>query len=203
MMGSLWVVAILCTLALVFSSGCSSKLEPEEYIEYINREGDKFCKTVERNGFITTVCHRPNEYYAAQEMRIDSTLTVQETLNKYQNTVIFTCEVIAKDNSNSGRLLLQGNGFADYGKNVNKNTFGKKDDIFLVNGNDTVQIAEYQYERNWGTGNGDVFVMSFPIKELRPDLKKYHLIIRNLIPEIGTIDIHIADVMRRVKGLKD
>jgi hypothetical protein len=194
---------MLCIIVLIFFAGCSTELKPDEYITYIDKNRDKFCKRIERNGFITTICYQPVEYYAARQMQIDPKISVQEALNKFSNTLIFTCNVKAKNIKDDGRMVLQGNGFADYGKNVKRHTFGKREDIFLVDGEDTVQVADYHYERNWGIGNGDTFVMSFAKHHIRSNLQQYNLRIRNMLPEIGTIDIKVAGLLRSVRGLKD
>jgi len=198
-----WVWQLFSIIVLIICSNCSKKLKPEEYLNYIDKNGDKLCKTIERNGFITQICYRPNEYYAAQDMCIDTTFNAQDALNKYSNTMIFTCNIKAKDKVNDGQMLLQGNGFADFKKNVVNNTFEKKGYIFLLNEDDTINVSEYQYERNWGIGNGDAFVLAFSKKKLQQNPKKYHLIIRNLLPEIGTIDIKVAELLRSARGLKD
>lgn len=195
--------AVTVVLALLVCSGCTA-LRPEQYMEYMENNRERFCETVERNGIKAVVCYRPNEYYAARDMVRDTTLSVEQAMAEYANSLFFVLAVSSEEYG-SGSVLLEKDGARGFGRNVLTNTFGREGDIFLLNAedqSDTVDLAQYHYERNWGIGNDDTFLMAFPRERVRNKESKYRLLIRDLLPELGTIDLRLGSLMKATRKLK-
>jgi hypothetical protein len=72
----------------------------------------------------------------------------------------------------------------------------------MLSKNDTVMVSSCNYERNWGIGNGDIFLLAFSRKQLEKELGSYRLIIRNLLVEIGTLEIKMSGIVKKSKKLK-
>lgn len=181
--------------------GCDSALTPDQYMQFTEKNRKKFSLAVERNGVKATIAYQPIEYYAAREMQFDTTLSLDSAINRYEKSVFFVLVIEAKK-VKTGSILLEKNGLNGFGENVIKNSFDRTQDIFLLNGKDTVKLMAYNYERNWGIGNEDSFLLTFSKNDLKSDLEKYDLIIRNIVPELGTVDIKIKRLMKMKKKLK-
>lgn len=195
--------AVTVVLALLVCSGCTA-LPPEQYMQYMDNNRERFCETIERNGIKAVVCYRPNEYYAARDMVGDSTLTAERAMARYANSLFFVLAV-SSEQYGAGSVLLEKDGAQGFGRNVLTNTFSREEDIFLLNAgdqSDTVDLAQYHYERNWGIGNDDTFLMAFPRERVRDNESEYRLMIRDLLPELGTIDLRLGSLMKATRKLK-
>lgn len=159
-------------------------------------------KTIERNNVKALVAHMPAEYYAAMAMQNDTTFRVDSALKRYDNSVFFVLSIKAAVDSVTMSPLLSHIGVAGFKENVERNSFDRDQDVFLLYGKDTVKTMSIRYERNWGVGNDDSFLLGFSRKSLKGELNKYHLIIREMTPELGTIDIKVSELIKTTKRLK-
>lgn len=148
-----------------------------------------------------TLCHRPAEYYAAQDCTADTNLKASQAILNYRNGLYFTLAITA-DSLDQGSYLLYKDGLQNYSNNVTRNTFHRDQDIFLLNGSDTIKLSDYQYERNWGYGNEDVFVLMFDRPKNEKQLRHYDLYIRNFSSEIGTATFPLAKLLAKYGRLK-
>lgn len=197
---SLNALVPLCLSAFLLS--CSSNLTPTEYLSYYEHNRSKLTKTIERNNVKAIVAYMPAEYYAALAMQNDTTLLADSALKRYENSIFFVLNIKAAADSVTLSPLLTRNGMAGFKESVERNTFDRDQDVFLLYGKDTVKTVGIQYERNWGVGNDDSFLLGFSKKSLKDKLGKYHLILRNMTPEMGTIDLAVKNLRKTTKRLK-
>lgn len=180
---------------------CSKRLTPEQYMAYMQKQSDKFSESVKHHGVSAKICYIPSEYYAAREMTFDSTLSKEKALDKYKNSLFFTCTVTA-DSMDERSFLLTRDGAAGFSANVFKNYFGHTENIFLLYGTDTVKCDGYQYDRNWGMTNDDSFLIAFNKEKIKSSIDNYHLIMREITEETGTIDIELHKLIKKAPQLK-
>ena len=199
-MSGLCLSFLTVLLPCVFIINCA--MTPEDYIRHYEKSRSKYAGTVKRNGVIARVVYVPCEYYAARDMMADKQLTLKDALKRYDTSLYFVLLLNAEKGSRES-ILLQRGGMENYKNNVLKNTFERDRDIFLLKDTDTVKVEQYHFDRSWGIGNGDSFTMVFSRKQARNPLKKYHLILRNFVPELGTIDIPLASLIKNKNRLKD
>jgi hypothetical protein len=197
----LTIAIALCLMPCASLLSCTSSLTPQQYIQYFEKHRSNFRTTIQRNGVTATVSYLPNEYYAAQEMQVDTTLTTARALKTYENSMFFVFSITSEQFKN-GSILLQRDGVEGFADNVMKYTFDKEKDIFLLKGKDTVKAASCNYDRNWGIGNADSYVIAFPRKRLNGKTSGYHLYIKDMSPELGTVDVAINSLIKNVKKLK-
>lgn len=192
-------IFILFTFFMLLFS-CTT-MTPAAYIQHFEKNRAKMARTVERNGVVSKVAYVPAEYYAARDMEMDPKLSLEDALKRYEMSLYFVLLLKCGTAANQS-VLLQKGGVAGFRENVLDNTFRKGQDIFLLAGTDTVKVAQYHYDRNWGIGNGDSFIIVFQKKQIQENVKKYHLILRNFVPELGTIDIPLPLLIKSVYKLK-
>jgi hypothetical protein len=192
---------LILGILLLFILSCTSSLPPAEYVAYFDKHKKDFQITIKRNGVTATVSYMPNEYYAAREMQYDTALTAEKAMKQYENSLFFVFS-ISSEQFKDGSILFQRDGAEGFTDNIMKYTFDKDRDIFLLKGMDTVKVASCNYERNWGIGNADSYIMAFPRKKLEERMSGYHLYIKDMTPELGTVDVAINSLMKNVKKIK-
>jgi hypothetical protein len=187
-------------LLTLFLLSCVRTIPPERYLEKFERQKAKHCITINRNGITASVLCMPAKFFAARDARLDTTLQMDKAEKRYNNSLFFTLSIRPDSQSKPGSFLLTKGGYAEFKNNVMLNSFGRENDIFLLHKNDTIPIAGIQYNRDWGMMKEDQFLLTFNVSRLNQKANKYHLIIREIAPELGTIDIPVAKLMRGYKN---
>jgi hypothetical protein len=185
---------------LIIFSGCTSNLPPQGYIAYYESNKSNFSKTFDRNGVRATIAYVPAEYYAARQMQFDSSLSSEDAVRRFGNSLNFL--VVVKGADSAATPLTDRGGMDGFAENIQKSTFGHEQDVFLLNGADTVKALFCNFDRNWGLAGEDAFCLGFSRTTCEKNIMKYHLIFRDVIPEFGTIDIPVKDIIKRGKRLK-
>jgi hypothetical protein len=193
-----WVIVLFA----LFQFQCGRGLSPRNYMRHFEKNRVKYCQTIKHNGIAAKVCYMPTEYYAARDMMSENKLSLDSAIKRYRNSMYFAISITG-DNYKSGSALLQRDkGMQGFSNNVMRTTFQTEGNLFLLSGQDTIRPANFTYERNWGVGNEDVFFASFSRKELNKPYSAYHLIFRDIAPELGTVDIALKELIRNNKKLK-
>jgi hypothetical protein len=189
----------LVTLVLaLIPYGCSTKMTPAEYLRYFEKNRLKYSKVIECSGVSVTVTLMPTEYHVAREMEADSCLNIDTLFSNYSKTLIIVLSASsAAAEFENGSPLVQSSNMADFRKKLINTTFLPVNNFFITDGFDTITAANCNYERSWGIGNEDTFLLTFPACKLKRNLKEYNIIIRELSPAIGTIEVRIADLEKR------
>ncbi len=185
------VFYLVIGLTFLFVTGCSGRVTPQRYLKWYEKNKEKYSVKIERNGVSATVSCEPAQYFAARDMQANPKLDPDTAMKRYEKSLFFTLDVSA-NNPGQTSILLQRDGRQGYSANVNKNMFERDKDIFLLCGNDTIRMADYEFERNWGLGTGDVFLMMFSKSKIDKKKSQCHFIARELAPELGTIDINLS-----------
>lgn len=191
---------LIVFLIVITGMCCTRRLSPEKYAVYIAENREKFCEVINRNGVRATVCYMPAEMYGAQRM-IAYDIPPDSAMKDFINSLFLVCTVNA-DSMGNKSLLLERDGILGFPGNVYKHTFGHGEDIFLLNGPDTVKCAGYHFERNWGMTGEDSFIVTFDRRKLKEKMSGYHLIIREIAPELGTLDIQLSKLVKKAPQLK-
>jgi hypothetical protein len=192
----------LVTLVLaLIPYGCSTKMTPAEYLRYFEKNRNNFTSTITRNGITATVTYMPAEYYIAREMVEDTSIKIDSLRLKYSQTIFFVLTISKTGGGGSTGLQFPENRIVTFG-DVDANAVGNRNGIFMLSKNDTVMVSICNYELNCGIGNGDIFLLAFSRKQLEKELGSYRLIIRNLLVEIGTLEIKMSGIVKKSKKLK-
>jgi hypothetical protein len=176
------------------------KLTPEEYIDWYEAHRDRYTVTIERHGIRALVRYHPPELHVARQI-VTAGGDTDSLLSHYTNAVHFAFG-ISVEGKERGSFLVERGGVREYGQRVYQNTFMRNEDIFLLRGADTVKCAGYHFDRTYGVGGEDVFIAGFPRVVLGRKVKDFHLIVRDIAPELGTIDIPVRKLMARTRKLR-
>lgn len=190
-------VKTLCAIACaVLIAGCVQSFTPQEYIDRYETMKEKNIYTIERNGFRVAVMEQPAQLYIAHQKLCDTSLSIDTLQHRYANALYIVFELSSqKYGSNSPLLYRDGAGAEKITQNLYYNSFSRKNDIFLIHGNDTIKAVECQFEPNHSSGTGDMFVATFDCGAKRRNLIKYTLIFRTQISEMGTLEIAMKKLM--------
>jgi hypothetical protein len=181
--------------------GCGRDLPPQAYMDYFGKNKDKFCKVVTRNGVTAKIAFVPSEYFVARDLNAGVSTSLDSLSSRYGKSLFFVFSL--GDSSNrSNSILLERGGVQGFRESVFRNTFERGQDIFLLRGTDTVKVAACNFDRNWGLSNDDSFLIAFAKSDLRSKPEAYHLIIREMVPELGTVDLSLGDIVKKTRTLK-
>lgn len=174
----------LIFVMLMLTVNCQKTLNSNEYVEYFSKNRMKFSKVIERNGISAIFTCHPPELYAAQTMNFDTTVDRNQIIGKYSRSLV----VVLTINPVSGHVLESQ---AEKGKNA-----------FLVDEKDTIYPVDFKYEPNWNPNDETSFIFAFNRENI--DLERdYNFVIRNIISEIGTVEVPLKDLNRwkiRLRG---
>lgn len=189
------------TILVLLTSSCQQGLLPSEYLDYFEANRTSFSKIIERNGIKATICYYPSCYYSARDMKFDNTLTCDSAIMRYKKSLNFVVSIV-DTRRKTGSVLLERNGAVGFKENVYKKTFGMEQNVCLISSDDTINALSCNYERNWGLNNEDIFVITFSTGQLTKKLNKYILRIREITPELGTVDIPVKYIVKKVPILQ-
>lgn len=194
------ILSFFISALFIVQINCSVK--PEKYSEYIVSKQKKFCKVTARNGIRARVCYVPSDFYRARDIT-RSTNAGNSTINKYKNNLffIFTVEY---DSISAKKLspLLSQHGIQGFKQNVITQNFLRQDDFLLVYREDTIKTVTRNFERDWGSGTGDSFLLQFAKTDCKYPFRKYTLIIRNTLPELGNLKVKLSTIVHSSKKLQ-
>jgi len=191
---------LLCALVAAVVAGCGG-VPVDRYEEYYRERIDSYSFSVERHRISARVSYVPAEVFVARELRAGVDATVAELMERYERSLFFVLTVVGEEYPH-GSPLLYGNGTAGYADAVARNHFNRRDDVFVLAGDDTVHAAAYRYDKALGFGNSDAFVFAFPADSVRPMLNDATLMIRNMTIELGTVEVPLKRIVRPTKTIR-
>jgi hypothetical protein len=144
----MWKIGSIVVGIGVMLAGCWISPTSQRYVDIVEKMTRRHIKTISRNDVTASVAFRPSEYYAAQDMVLDSALSVDSAKARYA-TSLYIVLGISSAKAGSSSYLLTHKGSAGFSEQVMINDFGREKDIFILHGRDTVLMQNYSYERNW------------------------------------------------------
>lgn len=184
----------LCFLMLLLVVNCEKTLNSNEYVEYFSKNRMKFSKVIERNGVSAIFTCHPPELFVAQTLSFDTTVNGNEIKEKYSRSLVMvlTIKPVSMDNKK----------WIDLSNDLKEFQTGNGKNAFLVNGKDTIYPVDYKVESGWNPDNESSFIFAFN-KENINRKREYKFVIRNIISEIGTVEVPLKKLNRwkiRLRG---
>ena len=154
----------------------------------------KFSKVIERNGVSAIFTCHPPELFVAQTLSFDTTVNGNEIKEKYSRSLVMmlTIKPVSVDNKK----------WIDLSNDLKEFQTGNGKNAFLVNGKDTIYPVDYKVESGWNPDNESSFIFAFN-KENINRKREYKFVIRNIISEIGTVEVPLKKLNRwkiRLRG---
>ena len=171
----------LCFLMLLLVVNCEKTLNSNEYVEYFSKNRMKFSKVIERNGVSAIFTCHPPELFVAQTLSFDTTVNGNEIKEKYSRSLVMmlTIKPVSVDNKK----------WIDLSNDLKEFQTGNGKNAFLVNGKDTIYPVDYKVESGLESrDNESSFIFAFN-KENINRKREYKFVIRNIISEIGTVEV--------------
>ncbi len=169
---------------LFLTVNCEKTLNSNQYVEYFSKNRMKFSKVIERNGVSSIFTCHPPELSAAQTMNFDTTLDANQIITKYSRSLVLVLTIKPV----SGYVL--------------DSQTGKGKNAFLVDEKDTIYPVDFKYEPNWNPNDEISFIFAFNRENI--DMKReYNFVIRNILSEIGTVEVPLKKLNRwkiRLRG---
>ena len=158
-------------LLVVFSLiACKGKLSPKEYVNKIRSEEMGLVQTLGNENFNFSVQYKPLEYIAIMEQRNNAS---EETVARRTKELKGLQHYNIKIQSLKGEDVLK-SGIQEekeYYNRLNYLSTFLKQDLYIIQGKDTLSPALYQFERNYGLAPYAVAVVAF---EERDSTHKYN-----------------------------
>lgn len=191
---SVYFKLYLCFLMLLLVVNCEKTLNSNEYVEYFNKNRMKFSKVVERNGISAIFTCHPPELFVAQTLNFDTTVNGNEIKEKYSRSlvVMLTIKPVSVDKRK----------WFGFSNDLMKCQTGNGKNAFLVNEKDTIYPVDYKVESGWNPDYESSFIFAFN-KENINRKREYNFVIRNIISEIGTVEVPLKDINKwriRLRG---
>lgn len=190
-------IALIALLAL--ATGCQRCIAPQNYFEYFEKNHDRYTAAITRNGMTAEISYHPNELYAARDMVSDTALKADKAIDQYKNSIFFLLTVKKLGALNPLEAAVQN---AGENEKIQRLSSDNQKDIFLIAQNDTVPVASVRAERSLGIDNPDAFLLAFSRQNLKEKPWKYSLIIRNVSPELGTLEIRLSKIINKTPKLR-
>lgn len=187
-------------VVLVSIIGCSQTLPPEQYIEYFKKNNKKYSCSIERNGFVAQLQYIPKEYYAATEMIYDTSLQVKEVIKKYRSSLNFRLSIGPKEENEIVKRAARKLRHDFLRKKYLTGELEKN--VFILLRNDTITPSDITYEKNNAINQHDSYLLCFSKRDIGEDYKKGNIYIRNIFPQLGTLDFKLNKLISGSKRLK-
>jgi hypothetical protein len=153
----LFIIGLIAILA-----SCTSQFKSAEDLQsFITKEKNGLLKSKEVGNINIKIAHRPTDLLINQELNNKS--YTEEDVNrlreKYDKYAYFTLSLSA-NNQEIESYNVSGQG--DFGTRVQQLSFGMSDLVEIhTNQQDTVQVADYVYQRTFGVGNSSDMLFAF------------------------------------------
>lgn len=159
----LFIIGLIAILA-----SCTSQFKSAEDLQsFITKEKNGLLKSKEVGNINIKIAHRPTDLLINQELNNKS--YTEEDVNrlreKYDKYAYFTLSLSA-NNQEIEAYNVSGQG--DFGARVQQLSFGMSDLVEIhTNQQDTVQVADYVYQRTFGVGNSSDMLFAFEKEKLK------------------------------------
>lgn len=171
---------------------CCQGYTPKAYVEKYEKSKRKYGYTLDNGNVGLTVSYQPSEYFAAKELLFDTTMKTKDAVARYKNGLFFTADFIWKDKGlfRSVKKTVAPASFDD------TRGISDKKDVFLLAEKDTVQVLEFQHDKNLSSGDEDVYLLAFDKNRLKHKVDNCHLFIRNASVDLGTVDVDLHKIVK-------
>lgn len=186
-----YTLLLICFWQLTIGSSCQTeKLSPELYVDYINSNDNGFVKVEQMNGVVFSLQYRPVDYDCIQQLGYDKLTSdlldkcKQESSGVYQ----FVLRIGSEDHKSDPLTLHITSENEYYNRLSYYNGEDMKEDLLLIQGNDTMTCVFTHFERSFHMSQYNQVLISFQRKMGKEnDKDDLVLLLNERIYNIGTI----------------
>ena len=179
---------ITTILICLLSVSCTKKkVSGLDYIRYIENEDNGLKVSRNIDGIKYSVMYKPVDFVLLKENRNDNLKEKREDLIGMQYYTL-SYSLITNDKD---ILKAKLNSKDEYFERVNYFSFGLQNDVFLVDGKDTLKCKLFNYVRSYGLSPRADFIMAFETKT-KKTIEDKRIVIEDKIYGGGIINLKIA-----------
>lgn len=163
------------------------QLSPKQYIAWAKKSQDDLVRMKEINGYRFTSKFQPSELLILRNMDELSSQASIDSMENFQNGIInIVMDIGAIDNQQS---LLRANirSEGEYYQRVYYYTKEVQNDVYLVEGMDTLPCVFYHFEQTYNLTPVNSMIMEFERKDPNADYKDVSLIYEDRMLNTGII----------------
>ncbi|WP_299442706.1 hypothetical protein [uncultured Aquimarina sp.] len=156
----------LCIIVLFIGSvftSCNQKTfaSEEALLDYMKEESNKYVQYKSLNGINFSLTYRPTDLLVKQELTVDSSEIVLDSLrNKYKKYIYFNLRM---SKNNQEVLTSVAGNRNQFGAMVNQLAFGMTERVHLYTSKkDTITMLDYVYPRMYGMGTSTNMLLVYP-----------------------------------------
>lgn len=151
------IIIVFITFCFISFSCTKKKLNQVDYMRYVENEenGLRIIKNMGEVNYILQ--YKPIDYVQLKENRNSETINLEEL----EDMQYYTLSYALKDNYNKDILRYDLNSQNEYYERVNYFSYGFPEDIFLVEGKDTIACDLFNYVRSYGLSPRADFIIGF------------------------------------------
>lgn len=181
---------VLCIgLFFVFNSCGKKQLNPTEYIAWVEDEGNGLSVTKNLDNINYRLLYKPIDYIVAKEL-INNAIKKNEIESRKKelgNMNYFTLRIESKTSEELMRVNIKSED--EYYHRLEYFMGYMQDDIYLVDGTDTINPSLFHFERNYGLAPFNDFVLGF--NKSNKDAQDLYFIYNDQVLGTGKISIKI------------
>jgi hypothetical protein len=166
--------------ALVFFSCRTEDLTIREYINWVGKKDNGLYKDKKVDDFKFSCMLRPIEWISIHEIdKLKLNINSYDSIKKtYEGLQYFALKIVNSKIPELVSYKAEGDNEA-YQNNFNYYTGGMKNDIYLVDNNDTLPCVLFHYERNYGSSPVNIFDIAFKDNSRKKEEKEEKQLVFN------------------------
>jgi hypothetical protein len=175
---------------IIFLTSCSKKnLETTDYVSWVENESNGLSVTKELDDIKYRLLYKPVDYVVAKEL-INNAIKKNEVESRKKelgNMNYFTLRIESKKSEELMRVNIKSED--EYYHRLEYFMGYMQDDIYLVDGTDTINPSLFHFERNYGLAPFNDFVLGF--NKSNRDPQDLYFIYNDQVLGTGKISIKI------------
>lgn len=175
---------------IVFFSSCSEKnLETADFVTWVEDEGNGLSVTKKFDNINYRLLYKPIDYIVAKEL-INNAIKKNEIESRKKelgNMNYFTLRIESKTSEELMRVNIKSED--EYYHRLEYFMGYMQDDIYLVDGTDTISPSLFHFERNYGLAPFNDFVLGF--NKSKKDVQDLYFIFNDQVLGTGKISIKV------------
>lgn len=185
---------LLIALSVTLGYGCrKQQLSPADYISWVNDEANGLRKSKTFKGIVVMAQYRPVEYQVAIEEKTSllSSEKLNERYGKLKGMQYYLLRFSLEDKSQD-IMRYDLDNEAEYYQRLNYCSFGMQNDIWLVQGNDTLSCKLFNAVRSYGLSPNADYLLAFEEKDTEHKYDR-QLIVNDAVFGLGPVKFKFSE----------
>jgi len=194
------LLGLVSAVVMTQTSCTKSQLAPRSYMSWIENESNGLKTTRVSGDFKFSLQYKPLEYVVMLNERNTNMdkATMEKEMEEIKDMQYYTLKINSNDEK-AEMLRTNLSETNEYYRRIEYFSFHLKNDVYLIDGTDSLPCGLFHFERGYGISPDNNFLLAFPLSkkeiELRKQGKKYFeektLIYKDRFLNTGTVRLEI------------